>query len=251
MVFAVKMPAETPELFDTHAHFPSDPAAAAAMVARAQAAGVLRMLAVGGDAELNAAAAREPLHALGYDRDQAGREQPPIDWSTVAAVGEIGLDFSVSGAPRAAQLQLFGSQLEIARQFGKSVVVHTRAAEDETAGMLREQPSRGIIHCFTGSLPFCRQLLDLGFFVSISGIVTFKKADNVRAAARYIPFDRLLIETDSPYLAPEPLRGTVNEPANLVHTADFIARLLGRSLAEIAARTTANALAALGLDRRI
>ena len=130
---------------------------------------------------------------------------------------------------------------------GLPVVVHTREADDDTLGLLREIPSKGIIHCFTGSRPFCGRLLDLGFFVSIAGIVTFKAAENVRDVARYIPGDRLLIETDAPYLAPVPRRGQPNEPAFLVHTARFLADLRQTPVEALAAQTAANAAAVLGV----
>ena len=206
-------------------------------------------MAVGGSEELNAAArcAETPYRALGWDRDQAGRDLPSVDYDGVTAVGEIGLDYHYTPETRAAQRALFARQLDLARTRGLPVVVHTREADDDTLGLLREIPSKGIIHCFTGSRPFCGRLLDLGFFVSISGIVTFKAAENVRDVARYIPGDRLLIETDAPYLAPVPRRGQPNEPAFLVHTARFLADLRQTPVEALAAQTAANAAAVLGV----
>ena len=237
------------ELFDTHAHFEGPAEAIAARFECARAAGVAHVMAVGGSEVLNAGArlAQTPYRALGWDRDQAGRELPPIDYTGVAAVGEIGLDYHYAGATRRAQVNLMARQLDLARRLGLPVVIHTREADDDTLGLLREIPSRGIIHCFTGSRPFCARLLDLGFYVSISGIVTFKAAEAVREVARYIPDDRLLIETDAPYLAPVPMRGKPNEPAFLVHTARFLADLRQVSAEALAARTTANAVAVLGI----
>lgn len=237
------------ELFDTHAHFEGSAAEIAAQLDRARAAGVVRVMAVGGSEELNAAARRAetPYRALGWDRDQAGRDLPPVDYDGVTAVGEIGLDYHYTPETRAAQRTLFAQQLDLARTRGLPVVVHTREADDDTLGLLREIPSKGIIHCFTGSRPFCGRLLDLGFFVSISGIVTFKAAENVRDVARYIPGDRLLIETDAPYLAPVPRRGQPNEPAFLVHTARFLADLRQTPVEALAAQTAANAAAVLGV----
>lgn len=235
------------ELFDTHAHFAGSAAEIAAQLARARAAGVTRVMAVGGSEELNAAARRAdtPYRALGWDRDQAGRDLPPIDYDGVTAVGEIGLDYHYTPETRAIQQALFARQLDLARTRGLPVVIHTRAADDDTLGLLREIPSKGIVHCFTGSRPFCGKLLDLGFYVSISGIVTFKSAENVRDVARYIPDDRLLVETDAPYLAPVPLRGQANEPAFLAHTARFLSDLRQVPLEALAARTAANAEAVL------
>ena len=229
------------ELFDTHAHFEGPSAAIQAAVARAQAAGVTRILAVGGSEALNRGTEGFSLRAIGWDRDQLGRELPELDYTGVAAVGEIGLDYHYGPETAAAQRALFARQLELARRLKLPVVIHTREADDDTLGLLREIPSRGIIHCFTGSSAFCRQLLELGFFVSISGIVTFRLADNVREVAKLIPDDRLLIETDSPFLAPVPMRGNPNEPAFLVHTARFLAELRGVSLETLAALTTRNA----------
>ncbi len=243
------------ELFDTHAHFEGDDSAA--VLARAAEAGVTRILAVGGSESLNAGALAAahcsllPVHcacALGYDRDQAGRSDlPPIDYAGAVAVGEIGLDYHYAGASRKDQMGLFARQLDLARSLSLPVVIHTREADDDTLGLLREIPSRGVIHCFTGSPQFCKALLSLGFFISISGIVTFRAADNVRESALVVPDDRLLIETDSPFLAPVPNRGKPNEPAFLVHTARFLASLRGVSPDALAARTTANGRALFGL----
>ncbi|MBR1920765.1 MAG: TatD family hydrolase, partial [Kiritimatiellae bacterium] len=141
---------------------------------------------------------------------------------------------------------LFARQLDLARRLGLPVVVHTRDADDDTLALLRETPSKGIIHCFTGSPAFGRALLDLGFYISISGIVTFRAADNVRAAARAVPDDRILVETDSPFLAPVPHRGQPNEPAFLVETARFLADLRKTPFESFAALTTRNALEVLG-----
>ena len=138
----------------------------------------------------------------------------------------------------------------MAKERDLPVVIHTREADEDTLAILREIPSRGVIHCFTGSPQFCRALLDLGFYISISGIVTFRAADNVREAALVVPNDRLLIETDSPYLAPVPMRGKANEPAFLVHTARFLAELRKMDLETFAAMTTANGLKAFSLEGR-
>lgn len=251
----------TMELFDTHAHFEGSQEETAVLLARARAAGVTRVMAVGGSDALNrgvglaaAAVAAEPeagplpavFRAIGWDRDQAGKELPALDYTGVAAVGEIGLDYYYEGAARADQLALFARQLELARTLDLPVIIHTREADDDTLGVLREIPSKGIIHCFTGNSTFCGQLLDLGFFISISGIVTFRAAENVRESARYVPDDRLLIETDTPFLAPVPMRGNPNEPAFLVHTARFLADLRGLTPEALAALTTANARRVFG-----
>ena len=202
-------------------------------------------MAVGGSESLNAGTEGFAFRAIGWDRDQAGKDLPELDYAGVAAVGEIGLDYHYSPETRAAQRELFAQQLERARALDLPVVIHTRDADDDTLGLLREIPSKGIIHCFTGSPAFCRALLDLGFFISISGIVTFRAADNVRESALVVPDDRILVETDSPFLAPVPLRGRANEPAFVVHTAKFLADLRGTPFDDLAALTTRNALAIL------
>lgn len=236
------------ELFDTHAHFEGPSETFAEIIERAKTAGVTRIMAVGGSKALNDAAlvAPTPYKALGYDRDQIDQEFSPIDYSKVAAVGEIGLDYYYSFDTRLKQIELFRRELEKARSLDKPVVIHTRGADEDTLACLKEIPSKGIIHCFTGEPAFAKKLLDLGFYVSISGIVTFKAADNVRETALVIPDDRILIETDSPYLAPVPMRGKTNESAYLVHTAKFLAALRKTPLEDFAALTTRNALAILG-----
>lgn len=263
-------------LFDTHCHFETtDPASVADILARARAAGVERLMAVGGSEGLNRAAqvaqregARDAasddgadavrlpvvLTALGFDREQVDSVDSASEAITrllgdatvsPAAIGEIGLDYHYSPETRAAQMQLFAAQLETARVRNLPVVIHTREAASDTVGLLKEIPSRGIVHCFTGTPDEARAYLDLGFYVSISGIVTFKAADNVRLSARYVPDDRILIETDAPFLAPVPLRGQENEPAFLRHTCAFLAELRGQTAEAFAALTFANAEAAL------
>lgn len=237
-------------MFDSHCHFGPDPAG---VLRRAAEAGVGRILAVGGSAGLDssALAARaasmadpslpEVFLACGRDRDQFDAPPCAADPSLLSAWGEIGLDYHYSPETRGRQLAHFLAQLEFASRAGLPVVVHTREADDDTLGALREVPSRGVVHCFTGSPEFCGKLLDLGFFISISGIVTFRLADNVRESAMAIPGDRLLVETDSPFLAPVPVRGRPNEPAYLAHTVRFLARLRGVDWRELAESTAANA----------
>ena len=254
----------TMRLYDTHCHFEcADPVGIAAVLARARAAGVGKLMAVGGSSTLNESAALavevaadslvapKVVCAVGYDREQCNLSNLSnvsnlSNFPPQAAVGEIGLDYHYSPETRTAQLRLFGEQLEEARRRNLPVVIHTREADDDTLALLREIPSRGIIHCYTGTPEFAKRFLDLGFFISISGIVTFKPADNVRASALVIPDDRILIETDSPFLAPVPLRGQPNEPAFIVHTCEFLAKLRGISADGFAELTFANAERILG-----
>ena len=257
-------------LYDTHCHFErADPTEIASILSRAKAAGIERLMAVGGSPALNESAALavevangalvapKVCCAVGLDRDQIKdlrREtedarsglRSNVSSPSLSAIGEIGLDYHYSPETREEQLKLFGEQLEEARKRNLPVVIHTREAADDTLSVLREIPSRGIIHCFTGTPDEARAYLDLGFFISISGIVTFRPADNVRESALVVPDDRILIETDSPFLAPVPMRGQPNEPAFIAHTCEFLAKLRGVSADDFAELTFANAERVLG-----
>ena len=251
-------------LYDTHCHFErADPTEIALILERAKAVGVEKLMAVGGSSSLNESAALavevaaesvvapQVVCAVGLDRDQVGKTCAPQTsnlkpQTSLRAWGEIGLDYHYSPETREQQLALFAEQLEEARRRDLPVVIHTREADDDTVALLREIPSRGIIHCYTGTVEFAKRFLDLGFYISISGIVTFKPAENVREVARILPDDRFLIETDSPFLAPVPMRGNPNEPAFVVHTAKFLADLRGTTPEALALLTTGNACRFLG-----
>jgi TatD DNase family protein len=161
----------------------------------------------------------------------------------VAAVGEIGLDYHYDRSPREAQRDVFARLIGLARDLRKPIVVHTRSAPEDTLSILEREGARdvgGIIHCFSEDRPFAERALALGFDLSFSGIVTFKGARAVREVAAWAPLDRILVETDSPYLAPVPLRGKRCEPAHVVHTARCVAELRGATVEDIAAATLAN-----------
>jgi TatD DNase family protein len=162
----------------------------------------------------------------------------------VIAWGEIGLDFHYDNSPRQVQMDVFRRQLNLARAANLPVIVHTREAEDETIDIIQSEwvgsELRGIMHCFSGSLALAERAVRLGLMISFSGIVTFKKADDLRAVAKQMPLDRLLIETDCPFLAPIPFRGKRNEPAYVVEVARCLAGLRELSLEEIARITTEN-----------
>ena len=161
----------------------------------------------------------------------------------VVAIGETGLDYHWCKGDLAWQHQRFALHIEAANRSGLPLVVHTRDAAEDTMRLLREhQAHAGVIHCFTEDVNTAKLALDLGFYISFSGIVTFKNATAIQEAARYVPLDRLLVETDSPSLAPVPKRGKPNEPAYVRHTAAFVAQLRGDSLENIAQATTANCL---------
>jgi TatD DNase family protein len=254
-------------LVDTHVHFDGLAAgdAVEAVLERAAAAGVTRMVAVGGTPAGNATALRlatthaQTLRAaIGYDRGCVGSDAPAGAISTlfaeaapgtIVAVGETGLDFHYSPDSVQAQARLFTQQLDLARNARLPVIVHSREADDLTVTLLRAHAQVwpgtadrvGVLHCFTGDAAFARRVLDLGLYLSFSGIVTFRNADALREVARFAPGDRLLIETDTPYLTPVPHRGRPNEPANLPWVAAKLAEVRGCRPEEIALLTSANA----------
>jgi TatD DNase family protein len=162
----------------------------------------------------------------------------------VIGVGETGLDYFYEHSPRAAQVVNFRAHIEAARLTKLPLIVHTRDAEDETVAILREEMAKGafagVLHCFTGSKTLADAALDLGFYISASGIMTFKKSEALRAVLKDVPLDRLLVETDAPYLAPAPHRGKPNEPSFVAHTAAALAELKGVTTEELARATTNN-----------
>lgn len=162
----------------------------------------------------------------------------------VVGIGETGLDYYYEHSPREAQQRSFRAHIAASRQSGLPLIVHTRDADEDTIAILHDEyaraPFTGVIHCFTAGPALAAAALELGFFISLAGIVTFKKADALRAAVAEVPLDRLLIETDAPYLAPVPKRGKRNEPAFVAHTAAYLADFFGVSADELAARTTEN-----------
>lgn len=162
----------------------------------------------------------------------------------VIAIGETGLDYYYDKSDRAVQQRLFRSHIEVARETGLPVIIHTRDAEDDTAAILEDELGKGdfpaLIHCFTASSEFGKKVLDLGLTISLSGIVTFKNAKELQEIAAELPKDRILVETDSPFLAPVPHRGKTCEPAFVQNTAQFIADLRGTTMEELAETTTQN-----------
>ncbi|WP_298318924.1 TatD family hydrolase, partial [Reyranella sp.] len=162
----------------------------------------------------------------------------------VVGIGETGLYFHYEHSPREEQAESFRAHIAASRETGLPLIVHTRNADAETGDMLEEEHGKGafpgLIHCFSSGRAVAERALALGFYISISGIVTFKAAEDLRAIVRDMPLDRLLVETDAPYLAPIPKRGKTNEPAFVAHTAAKVAELKGVSLAELEAATTDN-----------
>jgi len=247
-------------VIDTHAHLDACAEPADDLVSRAREAGVRRIVSVGTGIDscretLEIAARHEGVFAaLGIhpheagepDADRLGELRELLADKRAVAVGETGLDFYRDYAPHDRQRELFERQLELAAELGKTVVVHTRAASDETAAALAPFGGTVVLHCFSAP-ELLGVALDRGYYVSFAGNVTYPKAEELRDAARAVPSERLLAETDSPYLAPQPRRGRPNEPANLVHTVAALAEARGEDTAELAAQIEANASAAFGL----
>jgi len=246
---------------DTHAHLDACVEPAEELVARARAARVERIVAVGSGLdscrETLAIANRErgvwaalgvhPHQAGDPDAEQLDELRRLLGDERAVAVGETGLDFYRDYAPRDRQRDLFRRQLELAAELGKTVVVHTRDADEETAAALEAFEGTVVLHCFSSPelLPVA---LERRYYVSFAGNVTYPKAEELREAARRIPADRLLAETDSPYLSPQPRRGRPNEPANVVHTVAALAEAREEEPAQLAARLDANAVSAFSLS---
>ncbi len=162
-------------------------------------------------------------------------------------IGEIGLDYHYDFAPRDVQQQVFAAQLALSRKLDRAVIIHTREATDDTFALLNESGGvRGVFHCFTGDAAMARRALDIGFYISLAGIVTFPKAESLREAARLVPDDRLLVETDSPYLAPVPYRGKRNEPAYVARVIESLAQTRGVDPVRLAEQTSTNFVALFG-----
>ncbi len=256
----------TPDLFDTHAHlhFPEFAGDLAAVLERARTAGVRRMLTIGTNVETSRAAvalaAREadvwaavglhPHEAAQADDAALAAIERLAGEPRVVAIGETGLDFFRNLSPRAAQERAFRAQLTLARRARKPVLVHCRDAHEETLAILAEErgaESGGIMHCFSGDVAVARRCLDLGLFISLAGPVTYPKARALPDVAKFVPGDRLVVETDCPFLPPQPYRGKRNEPAYLAITAARVAELRGEPVAALAARMAENGRTLLGI----
>ncbi len=184
-----------------------------------------------------------PHDGIKYNQDAEKFILENIHHKEVVAVGEIGLDYYYNHSEKNEQLKAFRAQLEIAQKSNMPVEIHTRDAEQDTVDLLKEYPGvNGLIHCFTGTRWLAEQCLNLGFNISISGVVTFKNAHDLRETVKMIPLDRIHVETDAPFLAPVPMRGKQNTPAYVVHTAKVVAELKGITLEQLAAQTRQNAM---------
>ncbi|WP_372838886.1 TatD family hydrolase [Phaeovulum sp.] len=249
-----------PALVDSHCHldFPDFDDDLVELIARARAAGVTRMVTIctrmdNVDRVRTMADAHEGLYwAAGTHPMRAGEDAPVSVAELVAlaahpkfvGIGETGLDYYYTAESAVAQQQSLRIHIEAARQTGLPLIIHSRAADDDMAQILTEEHRAGafgcVMHCFSSSAELARVALDLGFYLSMSGIATFPKSQDIRDIFAAAPLDRILVETDAPYLAPPPHRGRRNEPAYVADTAAVGAALYGLSLAEFAAATSAN-----------
>lgn len=252
-------------MIDSHCHLADEAFAADldAVVGRAKEAGLERalvVLAAGDEKEAAQASKIERLwpeirfavgvhpHQAHQFADDPARASAAVRAQVAAtpsarAVGEIGLDYHYDFSPRDVQQAVFRAQVRLARELRRPVVIHAREADDDTVAILREEGGgevRGVLHCFTGNRSLARAGLDLGFYISLAGIITFPRASDLRETVRTLPLDRLLVETDSPFLAPVPHRGTRNEPAHVGLVVSAIARLYGVPAHDLAASTAAN-----------
>jgi TatD DNase family protein len=248
-------------LIDTHAHLDQEEfdADRSEVIARATAAGIERVVAIGVTADSSAAVVKlasqnagiyaavgiQPNYCAEAKTGDWERIVALVDWPKVVAIGETGLDRHWDYTPFGVQQDYFDRHLRLSQERNLPFVVHTRESDADVLAMLRDAktrgPLRGVMHSFTGSADTAAECIDLGLYISFAGMLTFKKSDDLRAVAATIPADRILIETDSPYLSPHPLRGKRNEPANLVHTARCLAEVRGLGEEEFAALTAANA----------
>jgi TatD DNase family protein len=249
-------------LVDSHCHldFPDFGEELDAVVARARAAGIGRMVTICTKItefeRVRAIAERyDDIYCTVGIHPHEADSQPEIDTARlieaarhpkVVGIGETGLDYFYEHSAREAQQRSFRAHIQASRETGLPLVVHTRDADEDTVAILKDEMGQGdypgLIHCFSSSTWLAEECLKLGLYISLSGIVTFKKAEELRETVKALPLDRILVETDSPYLAPVPHRGKRNEPAFVAHTAKVVAELKGVGMAEIEARTTENFL---------
>ena len=247
------------ELIDTHCHLTFEPlgADADAVLERSKAAGVTSWITVGTSLDdstkavefadrfdnLYATVGVHPHDAKDVTADTLAQLKQLAQNPNVVAIGETGLDFHYNFSKQPDQLRVFAAQLKLAAELNLPVVVHSRNAFEETMGVIEEHGSglKGVVfHCFSGSPEQAKQVLERGYYISFTGVVTFKNADQARQAAKLVPLERLMLETDCPYMSPVPMRKQkVNEPALMVHTAKFLAELRRMDLAEFAAVVTA------------
>ncbi len=252
-------------IVDTHCHLDLDAFDddRSEVIARARAAGVHAMVLIGYNPErwrttdelcsrfgfLRRTLGVHPNDAGIWSDEMAEQLRSQIELARPVAIGEIGLDYYRSAENAEQQRRAFVAQLEVAAEFDLPIVIHQRAAEDEVLDILGEfQPRAGVMHCFTGDLTYAERCLGLGLHLGIGGVLTFPRSNGIRAAIKETPVDRLVLETDAPFLAPQPQRGKRNEPALLPAVVRELATILDISEAEVAERTTRNAVDLFGED---
>ncbi len=254
---------------DTHVHLDMYDAASdrAEVVSRAYAAQVRQIITIGINLPISRQAVAiaeqyegvfasigiHPHDAKGVNNKTYDGLRPLTKSPRVVAIGEIGLDFFKEYSPRQEQEICFRQQIQLARELRLPLIIHDRDAHDEIIRILREEKAEdvgGVFHCFSGDYTFARECLDMGFYISIAGVVTFTKAATLQDVVKNVPMDRLLIETDAPFLAPVPYRGKRNEPAYVIHVGQKIAGIKGCSVIEIAQWTQKNAQALFKLPPR-
>lgn len=257
-------------IVDTHAHLDDEAFEADldSVLARAREGGVAAILTIGTDRESSAAAVAladtheaiyavvgvHPHSASRATQDDLGAVKAWADHPKVVAVGEIGLDYHYDFSPPAVQAEVFRSQLEIASEVGLPFVIHNREADEDVLRILSEHAKansgrlQGVLHCFNGSAEAASRALEMGLHLSVGGMITFRKLDELRYIIAGVPLDRLLVETDCPYLAPEPHRGKRNEPAYTRFTVERLAQVKGLDVPTITRVTTENAVALFGLN---
>lgn len=252
-------------LFDSHAHIDDEKFAGeqALVVQRAVASGVTRLINVGSDIESSAKSvelaekysqiwAAVGIHPHEAEKVSDGDYDKLMEWSKlsrVVAIGEIGLDYYYDLSPRDIQKTVFIRQMKLARQCNLPVIIHDRDAHGDTLAIIKNEGRgvQGVVHCFAGSWEMAQELLKLGWYIGVDGPVTFKNVAKLPEVIKKIPLERLLIETDSPYLTPVPLRGKRNEPAYVKYVAEHVAKLRGIETAELARMTTHNACTLFGI----
>ena len=252
-----------PHFIDTHAHldYPHLAEQIDDVLARAQAADIKTIITIGvklstADQPKALADAYENVWcSVGIHPHEAENEplscdvdaiREAADHPKVVAIGEAGLDYFYDNAPRQRQADSLRAQITVARELDVPIIIHARDADDDMAAILEDEYKkgayRGVLHCFSSGAELARRALAIGFYVSFSGIVTFKSASEIQEVAKSVPLDRILVETDAPFLAPVPMRGKKNEPAFARHTAEFLAELRGVTVERLAEQTTDNAL---------
>lgn len=261
------LPGLAPEVFivDSHCHLDmADYEDCRQVVARAEAAGVKYIMSVGIDLASSRAAVAlaeeyvgvycsvgiHPHHVVGVEDSQYQEIAALARHPKVKAYGEIGLDYARDYAPHDVQISHFARQVAMAKELGLPLIIHDREAHAEVMAILKAAapfPAGGVMHCYSGDLQLAAEVIELGFLLSIPGVVTFPKAETMQDVARCVPLESLLVETDGPYLTPDPFRGKRNEPAYVLYTVAKIATLRGISMSEVARQTSANAMRLFGL----